>query len=83
MTISICQIENSPAPQMRGNYSKTLLFLISATSSTMTFATESTAACTIVTFVDYVAQEESILIGLPQETRKFAHRDKSNRMAQV
>jgi len=30
----------------------------------------------IVTFVDYVAQEESILIGLPQETRKFAHRDK-------
>jgi len=30
----------------------------------------------IVTFVDYVAQDETILVGLPQETRDFAHREK-------
>lgn len=29
----------------------------------------------IVTFVDYVAQEEAMLIGLPQDTREFVHRD--------
>jgi len=30
----------------------------------------------IITFVDYVAQEDSILIGLPRDTRDFVHRDK-------
>jgi len=29
----------------------------------------------IVTFVDYVAQDETMLIALPQETREFVHRD--------
>ncbi len=29
----------------------------------------------IVTFIDYVAQDDSMLIGLPQDTRNFVHRD--------